>query len=65
MLSCLCCGPLPLEGGIPGHINFQEERARRKSGYVPPPPGPDITLPEQVTWSEIERRPHPSTLNVF
>ncbi|KAA6427410.1 MAG: hypothetical protein FRX49_02074 [Trebouxia sp. A1-2] len=47
MLGCICCGPLPLEGGIPGHINFQEEKARQPNGKNAD--RPDLTLPEQDT----------------
>lgn len=46
MLSCICCGPLPLEGGIPGHINFQDQKARQKYGQAAVKP--ELTLQEQV-----------------
>ena len=46
MLSCICCGPLPLEGGIPGHINFQDQKARQRYGQVAVKP--ELTLQEQV-----------------
>ncbi|KAL3144950.1 hypothetical protein ABBQ32_003456 [Trebouxia sp. C0010 RCD-2024] len=45
MLSCICCGPLPLEGGIPGHINFQDQKARQKHGHAAAKP--ELTLQEQ------------------
>ena len=46
MFTCICCGPLPLEGGIPGHINFQDQKARQKHG--PTATKPELTLQEQV-----------------
>ena len=51
MLSCICCGPFPLEGGIAGHINFQEEKARQGNGQIAA--RADLTLPEQVSQPSV------------
>lgn len=53
MLSCICCGPLPLEGGIPGHINFQDQKARQKHGHAAAKP--ELTLQEQVGCVHVQQ----------